>query len=144
MISPVVKRLLERTPEDVKIFVDLYTNLQMRIAQILEDKQMTQKDLAGKLGKQPSEISKWLNGEHNFTLRSLAKLQAELGEVLLEVPQSKPKVCVNKVKSFKLMIPAFAHHFSKPVENNNAAVSKFTGKTTVNNFKHDWKPAIAV
>lgn len=141
MRSPIVKRLMEQIPEDVKIFVDLYTNLQIRISEVLEEKEMTQKHLADKLGKQPSEISKWLNGEHNFTLRSLAKLQAELGEVLLEVPHSKPKVCVNEVKSFKLMIPAFAHHFSKPVENNNAAISKFTKKTTVNNFKHDWKPA---
>ena len=55
----------------------------------------TQKDLADKLQKRPSEISKWLNGDHNFTLRSIAKLEAELGEVLLEVPKSKsrPNLC---------------------------------------------------
>ena len=32
------------------------------------------------------EISKWLGGNHNFTLRSLAKLQAELGEEIIQVP----------------------------------------------------------
>lgn len=45
--------------------------------------------MAEKLDKKPSEISKWLSGEHNFTLRSLAKLSAELGEALLEVPKKK-------------------------------------------------------
>lgn len=140
MMSSFIEARLKFIPEEVKIFVDLYTKLQIRVGELLDEKAMTQKDLADKLGKQPSEISKWLNGEHNFTLRSLAKLQAELGEVLLEVPQSKPKVCVNEVKSFKLMIPAFAHHFSKPVENNITPVNKFTEKSTVNNFKHDWKP----
>jgi transcriptional regulator with XRE-family HTH domain len=41
------------------------------------------------MGKKPSEISKWLNGEHNFTLRSLAKLEAELGEPIITVPKWK-------------------------------------------------------
>ncbi|MBK8153775.1 MAG: hypothetical protein IPK61_12500 [Saprospiraceae bacterium] len=41
------------------------------------------------MDKKPSEISKWLSGEHNFTLRSLAKLSAELGEPLMEVPKKK-------------------------------------------------------
>ena len=41
------------------------------------------------MNKKPSEISKWLNGEHNFTLRSLAKLSAELGVPLIEVTEEK-------------------------------------------------------
>jgi hypothetical protein len=41
------------------------------------------------MDKKPSEISKWLSGEHNFTLRSLAKLSVELGEPLMEVPKRK-------------------------------------------------------
>lgn len=89
MRSKTVDRLLKSTPKDVEIFVDLYADLVVRINQILKAKELTKKDLAEKLGKQPSEISKWLNGEHNFTLRSLAKLSAELGETLLEVPKKK-------------------------------------------------------
>jgi transcriptional regulator with XRE-family HTH domain len=56
----------------------------------LREKGISKKELAVKLEKHPSEISKWLNGEHNFTLRSIAKLQSELGETLLEVPSKKP------------------------------------------------------
>jgi len=89
MRSKTVDRLLNSTPKDVEIFVDLYADLLVRINELLLEKGMTKKKLAEKLDKKPSEISKWLSGEHNFTLRSLAKLSAELGEALLEVPKKK-------------------------------------------------------
>ena len=89
MKSKTVDRLLKSTPKDIEIFVDLYADLVVRINQILDESGLTKKDLADKLEKKPSEISKWLNGEHNFTLRSLAKLSAELGEPLIEVPKRK-------------------------------------------------------
>lgn len=89
MRSKTVDRLLKSTPKDVEIFVDLYADLVVRINQLLREKGITQKQLAEKMEKSPSEISKWLSGEHNFTLRSLSKLSAELGEPLLEVPSRK-------------------------------------------------------
>ena len=90
MRSEVLQKILDETPDEVKIFVDKYTDLVIRINQILHEKGYTQKALAGKMNKNPSEIHKWLNGNHNFTLRSIAKLEAELGETLLEVPRRKP------------------------------------------------------
>lgn len=87
MRSKTVDRLLKSTPKDVEIFVDLYADIVVRINQLLREKNITKKELAEMLEKKPSEISKWLSGEHNFTLRSLAKLSAELGEPLLEVPK---------------------------------------------------------
>lgn len=89
MRSKVFQRILDKTPEDVKIFARHYGDLVVRINSLLKEKGYTQKDLAEKLDKKPSEISKWLNGEHNFTLRSLAKLEAEFGEPLLYVPKTK-------------------------------------------------------
>lgn len=85
MRSKTVDRLLNSMPKDVEIFVDWYADLVVRIHQLLKEKGISKKELAERLNKQPSEISKWLNGQHNFTLRSLAKLSAELGEPLLEV-----------------------------------------------------------
>lgn len=76
-------------PEETKIFVDKYADLVVRINQILREKGYNQKSLAQKLEKQPSEIHKWLNGDHNFTLKSICKLEAELGEPLLVVASSK-------------------------------------------------------
>lgn len=90
MRSKIADRIMAKTPEDVKVFASLYAALVVKINQVLKEKDFTQKALAEKLGKKPSEIHKWLSGEHNFTLRSIAKLQAELGVTLLEVPERKP------------------------------------------------------
>lgn len=89
MRSKTVDRLLKSTPKDVEIFVDWYADLVVRINQLLRENDISKKELAEKMAKKPSEISKWLSGEHNFTLRSLAKLSAELGEPLMEVPKKK-------------------------------------------------------
>lgn len=87
MRSKVLKQILEETPKEVDIFVKLYGDIVVRVHQVLIDKGISQKDLAERLGKTPSEVSKWLGGNHNFTLRSLAKLQAELDEIILYVPK---------------------------------------------------------
>lgn len=109
MRNKVFQDVLDETPKETEIFVKLYADLVLRVNQLLKEKGLTQKALAEKLEKSPSEIHKWLSGDHNFTLRSIAKLEAELGEKLLEVPQvpaqskfissgtkSKLKVYVNK------------------------------------------------
>lgn len=87
MTSKVARRLLAETPAETRIFVRKYGDIIVRVHQLLREKGWTQKDLAGRLDKTPSEISKWLNGDHNFTLRSLAKLEAELGAEIIFVPK---------------------------------------------------------
>ncbi|HEX9512331.1 MAG TPA: helix-turn-helix transcriptional regulator [Puia sp.] len=83
MRSPVAKRIQAETPEEVRIFTRQYTDIVVRINQILKAKGYTQKDLARKLNKNPSEINKWLKGNHNLTLKTIAKLEAELGEPII-------------------------------------------------------------
>ncbi|AZI31925.1 helix-turn-helix domain-containing protein [Kaistella carnis] len=86
MKSKLYKQILEETPLETKIFVDKYSDLILRINQILRDKGISQKELAENMDKKPSEISRWLSGNQNITLRSIAKLEAELGETLIEIP----------------------------------------------------------
>lgn len=83
-----LRSALQEVPEDVKIFVRRQVDMARRIREIMEDQNLTQKSLAKRLSKQESEISKWLSGEHNLTFRSLAKLEAALGEPILEVPDA--------------------------------------------------------
>jgi transcriptional regulator with XRE-family HTH domain len=94
MRSKITQKILDDTPEYVKIEVRTYGNLVMRIHEILAEKGINQATLAASMDKKPSEISKWLGGEHNFTLRSIAKLEAELGVELLSVT-SKEKTATN-------------------------------------------------
>jgi transcriptional regulator with XRE-family HTH domain len=83
MRSNIAKKIQDETPEEVRIFVRQYTDIVIRINQILQSKGYTQKDLADRLNKKPSEVNKWLKRPHNLTLRTLAKLEAELGEPII-------------------------------------------------------------
>lgn len=87
MRSKVARRILAETPEETKIFVNLYADILVRIKQLMKEKGFTQKSFADKLDKRPSEINKWLIGNHNLTLKSIAKMQAELGEPIIYVPK---------------------------------------------------------
>ena len=83
MRSKVAITIQDDTPEEVRIFVRQYTNIVLRINNILKAKGYNQKDLALRMNKKPSEINKWLKGNHNLTLKTLAKLEAELGESII-------------------------------------------------------------
>lgn len=56
-----------------------------KIHQLLSDQGMTQKELAKKMGKTEAEVSVWLSGQHNFTLRTLAKISAVLGKDIIQI-----------------------------------------------------------
>lgn len=88
MRSKVAARIRKDTPEEVRIFVKHYTDIVLRINKLMKKKGLTQKDLALSMNKKPSEINKWLKGNHNLTLKTVAKLEAELGEPLIFVKAS--------------------------------------------------------
>ncbi|MBL7798490.1 MAG: helix-turn-helix transcriptional regulator [Saprospiraceae bacterium] len=101
MRNSLARQILEETPNETRQFVKRYGELVARIYDLLEEKGWTQKDLAAKLDKSPSEISKWLSGEHNLTLRTLTRLEVELGEDLIQIPKTR-KFQVNSTKVIHL------------------------------------------
>jgi len=82
---------LAKGPADIERFVDKNLDISQQVFAILETKGWNQKDLARKLGKSDAEISKWLSGNHNLTLRSIAKMEAALGTDLILTPQKAEK-----------------------------------------------------
>jgi len=76
--------------DEAKRFVDHSFDVADQIHEILERQGKTQRDLASMLGKKESEISKWMRGTHNFTLKSIAKIEAVLNEKII-VTSSKAK-----------------------------------------------------
>jgi transcriptional regulator with XRE-family HTH domain len=89
MRSEIAKKILSETPGEVKIFVRHYTDIVLRIHELMRLKGFTQKDLAGRMNKKPSEINKWLKGNHNLTLKTIAKLEAKLGGSIIYAASSK-------------------------------------------------------
>lgn len=127
MRSKVAQRILAETPEETKIFARLYADIVVRVNQLLKAKGFSQKDLADKLEKRPSEVNKWLVGEHNFTLRSLAKLEAELGEPIINVPQRKPMGTTGYVTVYRNNVintdVAYTSAWKKSKANNKTALA---------------------
>lgn len=76
---------LAQVPNDVRMELDLSFALADKIDAILKEKKISQKDLAKRMGKTEAEVSRWLGGTHNFTLRTIAKISEALGIKLISV-----------------------------------------------------------
>lgn len=74
-----IQRLLDKTPQHVKEYNSFMVDLIDLIEDRLEELGWSRKNLSEHLDKRPSEITKWLSGNHNLTLASLFKLQGALG-----------------------------------------------------------------
>ena len=80
------RECLEKVSPEIKAELDLSYAIADRIDVLLKRKGMTQRMLARQLGKNESEISKWLTGRHNFTTKTLARLSLVFGEDVVVVP----------------------------------------------------------
>lgn len=87
MASKYLKKMLSEASGHSRIFTEKSLNLVDRIQEVLQKKGMTQKDLAEALGKNESEISKWLSVGHNMTLKTIAKIEEVLEAEILIVPK---------------------------------------------------------
>lgn len=56
-----------------------------KVQSILDQRGIKQKEFAQLLGKKPSEVSKWLTGLHNLTLKSITKMEVALGVDLINI-----------------------------------------------------------
>ena len=77
--SDLFQQALAEVPDDLKIQIDLSFAISDKIAGILEERGMSQKDFARLVGKTETEVSRWLGGTHNFTLNTIAKISSVLG-----------------------------------------------------------------
>lgn len=76
---------LATVSNDVKLELDMSFALADKIDMILREKNISKKQLAKKMGKTEAEVSRWLGGTHNFTLRTIAKISDALGVKLLSI-----------------------------------------------------------
>ena len=82
------------SPEE-KMQMEMSVAIANRIYEILEVKGMSQKDLAQRLGKTETEVSRWLSGMHNLTLATICKISSALGEDVVKVAEYETEpVCV--------------------------------------------------
>lgn len=85
-INPIMQSIREATPPEISRQVDLSVQIANRVYELMEKSNMTQKDLAKKLGKTETEVSRWLSGTHNLTLATIAKLSVALNDDIIVTP----------------------------------------------------------
>lgn len=76
------------TPE-MKRQMELSVQIANRIYEIMEEKGLSQKNLASLLGKTETEVSRWLSGTHNMTLATIAKISTALNTDIIHVTRSQ-------------------------------------------------------
>ena len=76
--------LSDITPEE-RASARLSFQISNRIYSLMQEKGLSKKQLADSIGKRPSEITRWLSGEHNFTVSTLAMLSSFFGQPIITV-----------------------------------------------------------
>ncbi|MCM1041333.1 MAG: helix-turn-helix transcriptional regulator [Bacteroides sp.] len=80
-----LEELLGPIPDAVRQEVDLSFEISDRIDELMHQRGYTKKQFAEAIGHRPSEITKWLSGQHNFTIATLAKLSSFFGQPIIRV-----------------------------------------------------------
>lgn len=86
--NPLFRECLSKVSAKTRAEFNLSFEIADRIDTILKRKGMTQKDLANKMGKRESEISKWLTGRHNFTTNTISAISMALGEPIILIAKN--------------------------------------------------------
>ena len=85
-INLAFKKMVAEVPADIKAEVDLSFAIADRLDFLIKNRGLSKKEFAEAIGKRPSEVTKWLSGQHNFTLRTLAMLSTFFGQSLIDIP----------------------------------------------------------
>jgi len=86
MKKDILKKAYDKLNPENKIFSAKNIDISQQVLAILEEKGWTQKDLAQKLGKYESDVSRMLSGLQNLTLKTITKLEAVLESDIIITP----------------------------------------------------------
>lgn len=104
--SALDQALDEITPLEQEI-TDAKMMLAVRIADAMEAKNWKNKDLLKAVGRDnPSVITKWLSGTHNFTTETLVEISRALGLSLLNLEEKRSEI---KIVYYPLYIKSGDH-----------------------------------
>lgn len=105
MASKIFAEMLAKVDPEDRRFVEKNLAISFQVREILDNHPTinTQKALAEALGKEPSEISKWLSGLHNIGLENITKMETALGrDIILTDEQAKERYAKADKGNFQL------------------------------------------
>ena len=80
-----LRELLSDISPEERAEARLSFQISNRLDFLMKEKGLSKKQLADSIGKRPSEITRWLSGEHNFTISTLAMLSSFFGQPIIAV-----------------------------------------------------------
>lgn len=80
-----LQEIFDEIPREKREETRLSFAISNRIDTLMRQRGLNRKQLAEALGKRPNEITRWLSGEHNFTLATIAKLSTFFGNPIVDV-----------------------------------------------------------
>ena len=79
------KKIMDSIPTKIHMEVDMEMAVSNRIYELMTQRGLSKAEFARLIGKRPCEITKWLSGQHNFTLATLAMLSSFFGQPIITV-----------------------------------------------------------
>ena len=77
--------LKENPNPEIDMLISRNLDISEKVRKVLEVKGWSKARFAEELGKKPSEVSKWLSGMHNLTMKSIIKMEIALGVDLIHI-----------------------------------------------------------
>lgn len=77
-------RIVASIPTEIHKEVEMQMAVSNRIYDLMTKRGLSKVEFAKAIGKRPCEVTKWLSGQHNFTLKTLALLSSFFGVSFIE------------------------------------------------------------
>jgi transcriptional regulator with XRE-family HTH domain len=109
---------------EIDSFIEKNLAITEKVRLAMEKKGWKSQDLAKAMDKNPSEVSKWLTGMHNLTLKSIIKMEIALGIDLMHTePIKEFQYVYLGVIDTKNQLPGKADDYQNNTESKEYAIA---------------------
>lgn len=78
-------QIVDSIPAEIHKEVEMQFAISNRIYALMTEKGLSKAEFARAIGRRPCEITKWLSGQHNFTVKTLALISTFFGVPLVHI-----------------------------------------------------------
>lgn len=80
-----LKDIFNEIPQEKREETRLSFAISNRLDFLMKEKGLNKRQFALAIGKRPNEITRWLSGEHNFTIGTIALISTFFGKPIISV-----------------------------------------------------------
>jgi len=106
-MSELIDKMYHGIPPERKRRFEYADEIAEYLHTVLEKNEITQKELAGRMNMKPAQLNRYINGEANLNLETIARLEIALGERILKIKQPQ------KNKSGRTVTATIEHYERK-------------------------------